>query len=1158
MTTNRECLVTDPLKLELLNQGVAEVKDLRSEEELRILRFELETFVCKGQYAKGLERILECFNGHIGQVQPAAWVSGFFGSGKSHLVKMLRALWTDQPFADGQRPRGITKLNDEVNAALTELGTRTKQAGGAFAAAGTLSSQSQSGAGTNASVRLAILAIVFRACDLPERVFQARFVLWLKSEGHFDKVKAFLDGKGKIWARELNNLGVSPVMAEALHTIAGLGTSPREVGGILKATYPERDDVSNGEMVALLSEAITTHLRLPADKFPLTLIALDEVQQYIGKDQARSLAIQEVVECLRGAHKGCILVVATGQSAITDTPDLQKLAGRFPPMARVVLTDQDVDTVIRNVLLSKKPTALPAIDDVLNRAIGEISRHLVGTSIGAKAADRDDLAADYPLLPVRRRFWEKVLKHIDYTGTSGQLRNQLCAVHAALRQVANAPLGHVIPADVIYDQLKTQTGMAQVIGKDTFEAIERYSVGDADSKLKGRLLGLIFLIGRFDRSTADHGVRAKEDTLADLLVENLLDGSGDLRKRIGALLQELQKENQVLLIDEEYRVQTSAGREWEDHYNKKRSALTGKPQKLREEASLIIQKHLVESLGKLSRPQGTTAVNREVVPYWGDTPPKEDGALPVWFIEGSSRSEAEFLAQVNGAGSESSAVFVRLRHPGASFEDLVATLRAAETTLRDRQGAEAGDGLMAEGAMKTRKKSAEESITEKLNELLQSAQVYLGGGVPVQAATLREQIDDAIAKALARRYPKFAIADTAGWSKVVTRAKAGNPDALSQIGHTGEPDKHPVAIELISAIGSGIKGKDLRARFEGGAYGWDRDAIDGALLTLVAAGQVRAAINGAPVTATGLDQSKIGQADFQMEKAVLSATDRMLVRKVIQDFGLPCKAGEEAGVVVEYLRNLKERALAAGGTAPAPASPATTEIDALLGRPAGSNEQLVAVAAIHKQLTAWAAGWKALGEQVAKRQGRWMALQELLRLAETNHLPGLGTVKQQAQAISDQRALLKEPDLVEPLIKQVSSELASALHYAGAAYATAYDTAWNGIEADAEWKKLPTDDRNAIPRAAGLAGPVALKLGTPEETIATARQITVPHLKSLLDALPERVGKVLHEAAKRNEPQIQSVRLSSKVLKTEAEVQAWLDATKAELLTKLKSGPVRV
>lgn len=1158
MTTNRDCLVTDPITLELLNQGVAEVKDLRSDDELRILRFELETFVCKGQYAKGLERILDCFNGHIGQVQPASWVSGFYGSGKSHLVKMLRALWTDLPFAGGQRPRGITKLSDEVAAGLTELATRAKQAGGLFAAAGTLSSQSQSGAGASASVRLAVLAIIFRACGLPEHVHLARFVLWLKSEGHFEAVRSFIEGKGKTWTKELTNLWVSPVMAEALHTIAGLGSTAKEVGGLLKATYPERSDVSNEDLVAILTDAITSHCGLPTNKFPLTLIALDEVQQYIGKDSGRSLAIQEVVECLRGSQKGRILVVATGQSAITDTPDLMKLAGRFPPMARVELTDQDVDTVIRTVLLSKKPTALPEIDSIISKASGEIDRHLVGTNLGAKAADRDDLAADYPLLPVRRRFWESVLKHIDYSGTSGQLRNQLRVVHEALRQVANAPLGHVIPADVIFDQLKTQMRMAGVIGKDTYEAIERYTAGNDDDRLKARLLGLIFLIGRFDRSSGDNGVRAKADTLADLLVEDLLAGSADLRKRIGALLADLQKDNQVLLIEEEYRVQTSEGRQWEDLYHKKRSSLTGKPQKLQEERSLLIHKHLIESLGKLSRAQGTTAVNREVIPHWGDTPPKDDGALPVWFIEGSYRSESEFLTLVNGAGSDSSTVFVRLRDPGSSFDDLVATLKAAEATLQERQGAEAGDGLMAEGAMKTRKHEAERGIASKLDELLLSAQVYLGGGVPVAGASLRDQVDDAIAKALSRRFPKFALADVAGWPKVVARAKAGNPDALNQIGHAGEPEKHAVAMELISSIGSGIKGKELRTRFEGGIFGWPRDCIDGVILTLVASGQVRASLNGQPVTATGLDQTKITQAEFQMEKAVLSVTDRMVVRKVIQDFGLACKANEEAGVVVDYLRKLKERAQAAGGQPPAPAAPATAELDDLLARPAGSNEQLVAVAKASKQLAAWAESWKVQADLVAKRQVQWLKLQELLRLAETNQCSGYAAAQTQAKAIADQRALINNTDLVEPLIAAVAKELAAALHQAGKAYATAHESAWTTIEADPEWQKLKAEDKNAIPRTVGLVGPVALKLGNVDETIDTARQTTVPHLTSLLDALPERVSKILYEAAKRNEPQVQSVRLSSQVLKNEADVEAWCAAAKADLLAKLKAGPVRV
>ena len=71
-----------------------------------VLRYELESFVCQGEYELGLERILSSFlRGLDAPVQPAAWVSGFYGSGKSHLAKMLRTLWTDHIFADGAAAR---------------------------------------------------------------------------------------------------------------------------------------------------------------------------------------------------------------------------------------------------------------------------------------------------------------------------------------------------------------------------------------------------------------------------------------------------------------------------------------------------------------------------------------------------------------------------------------------------------------------------------------------------------------------------------------------------------------------------------------------------------------------------------------------------------------------------------------------------------------------------------------------------------------------------------------------------------------------------------------------------------------------------------------------------------------------------------------------
>lgn len=103
---NRDIYQKDPSTRKLVNEGVASVNDEKTNQALSVLRYELETFVCDGQYEKGLEHILDVYLKNIEQAeQPAVWVSGFYGSGKSHLVKMLRALWVDSQFEDGASRR---------------------------------------------------------------------------------------------------------------------------------------------------------------------------------------------------------------------------------------------------------------------------------------------------------------------------------------------------------------------------------------------------------------------------------------------------------------------------------------------------------------------------------------------------------------------------------------------------------------------------------------------------------------------------------------------------------------------------------------------------------------------------------------------------------------------------------------------------------------------------------------------------------------------------------------------------------------------------------------------------------------------------------------------------------------------------------------------
>jgi hypothetical protein len=170
---NRDVFVRNPLKTTIPNDGVAKLGEPNTPQEWDVLRYELENFVCDGEYERGLEKILSTYLANLDNtIQPAAWVSGFYGSGKSHLVRVLEFLWRDSEFPGGATARGLVNLPESIREHLRELDTAGRRGGGLWSAAGTLD------AGVGDSVRLAILGIVLRSARLPGRYAQ----LWGRGE----------------------------------------------------------------------------------------------------------------------------------------------------------------------------------------------------------------------------------------------------------------------------------------------------------------------------------------------------------------------------------------------------------------------------------------------------------------------------------------------------------------------------------------------------------------------------------------------------------------------------------------------------------------------------------------------------------------------------------------------------------------------------------------------------------------------------------------------------------------------------------------------------------------------------------------------------------------------------------------------------------------
>lgn len=1145
---NREIYVHDPAAHELLNNGVAEVKDTGSEEELRTLHYELSTFVCEGQYAKGLQRILDSYLRNLDRPeQPAVWVSGFYGSGKSHLVKMLRALWVDTRFPDGSTARGLATLDQPVAEALHELSTQGRRFGGLHAAAGTL------GAGKGDQARLALLAIVFRSAGLPEQYPLARFVMRLRDIGKLAEVRQQVEAQGKKWEAELHHLAASPVIAEALVAAgAGFGDSAKEVRETLRAQYPARQtDVDNTEMVQAIHDALAVDGQMPC-----TLIALDEVQVYINEMTDRTRVIQEIAEACRTKFGGRVLLVATGQSALSGTPQLQKLQDRFRVI--VHLSDEDVETVIRKIVLQKKPAAAPRVGKILDENGGEIQRHLAGTKLAPMPEDDKWKVADYPLLPTRRRFWERALRAIDQGGTQGQLRNQLKTVHEAARATAEAPLGTVVSADFLFEQQAVSLLQTGALSQQLFNYVQEKKNGSEDDVLRARLVSLIYLIGKLPRrGTADLGVRAVPEMLADLLVTDLSNGSATLRRRVPELLEQMENDGQLMKVDDEYRLQTAEGAEWEREYRNRFNAIKDDQAKIGSERDELLHAAASQRIGNFKLLQGVSKFPREVKLHFGAEAPKTDGTVvPVWVRNGWSDDEQSFMADARRAGDDDPTILVWI--PRRSAEDLTRTLasrRAAKETLDARGIPSTQEGKEARSAIENRQSDAQQKLQQTLiPDIFSEARVVQAGGQEVGGGSLQERVKAAAERSLVRLFPQFDVGDHVGWTKVMERARKGDGDPLQAVGWQGETEKHAVTSAVLGFVGSGRSGAEIRKKFEGSPFGWPSDAVDGALYALLATGHLRATLNHQAAEAKGLERKQLGATQFRRENIVLTPGQRLLVRKLLQTAGIAFTPNAEAAAVPALFDRLRELARAAGGEPPLPERPGLQHVEEIASR--SGNDQLVALAEAREQLEKDLESWGATAEKAKQRLARWERLQTLFGYADG--LDGADALRKQIDAIRDKRLLLGDPDPMDAQLQQVLQLLREAVLAAEESYRSIFERELQALETSDVWTRLDDAEREEIRRTFKIVAVPAVRTGTEAELLASLQAVSLREWRDRRDALPRRFEQAREEAARRLEPQIKKVKLPGATFRQREDVDAYLEQLRETLYARVAEGPVMV
>ena len=114
------------------------------------------------------------------------------------------------------------------------------------------------------------------------------------------------------------------------------------------------------------------------------------------------------------------------------------------------------------------------------------------------------------------------------------------------------------------------------------------------------------------------------------------------------------------------------------------------------------------------------------------------------------------------------------------------------------------------------------------------------------------------------------------------------------------------------------------------------------------------------------------------------------------------------------------------------------------------------------------------------------------------------------------------------------------------------------MEGDANWQKLLNEQRAHFLKSHNISPLVAVRLSTAEALVDALEECNLPCWIERTLALRSRFDAVRMAAAQLLEPKVTQVMLPKRTLKSEADVQAWLNEAEQLLNERLKLGPIMV
>ena len=455
------------------------------------LRLELEEYVLTAEVEKRLELFLDAYNAYEGA--NGVWISGFFGSGKSHLLKIL-AITMENRQVDGTKALELIlpKCNDnEILKAEFKRAATTPSQSILF----NIDQKADIISKGEVDALLSVFVKVFNEASgyYAKHPYIAQFERDLDNDGLFDAFKRhFQDIAKKEWVWGRSRAGRVGAHVDQAYS----KTTGAPVTNIL-STY--RQDYS------LSIEEFALQVKAYIDKqvpgFRLNFF-VDEVGQYIADSIKLMTNLQTIAESLATKCQGQAWVIVTAQEDMTHVVgemasnqknDFTKIMARFA--CRMKLTSANVDEVIQKRLLEKNEPGIEFLSEVYHKEENNLKTLFSfgdGSQTLPQFRDKEDFLNCYPFIPYQFSLFQDAIqnlsRHNAFEGKHSSVgeRSMLGVFRDACLGILGKDSGILATFDQLYDGLRT--ALLTDIQRAILQAEQRLSQAPMAIKLLKALL----------------------------------------------------------------------------------------------------------------------------------------------------------------------------------------------------------------------------------------------------------------------------------------------------------------------------------------------------------------------------------------------------------------------------------------------------------------------------------------------------------------------------------------------------------------------------------------------------------------------------------------------------------------------------------------------